>query len=108
MHERWIPYAYLIIATGARHSYFGHEEGEPFAPGLKSIDNATHLRSKILQAFEAAEIEPDPEKRQALLTFVLMGAGPTGVELAHKTLAADFRTIDPTTARILLVEAEDG
>lgn len=112
MHERSIPYAYLIVATGARHSYFGHEEWESFAPGLKSIGDAAHLRRKILQAFDAAEIEPDPEKRQALLTFVLVGAGPTGVELAgalaelaHNTLAADFRAIDPTTARILLVEA---
>ncbi len=112
MHERSLPYDYLIIATGARHSYFGHDTWEPFAPGLKSIDDAALLRRKILLAFEAAEIEPDPEKRQALLTFVLVGAGPTGVEmagaiaeLAHKTLAHDFRHIDPRTARILLVEA---
>lgn len=112
MHERSLPYDYLIIATGARHSYFGHDAWEPFAPGLKTIDDAALLRRKILLAFEAAEIEPDPEKRQALLTFVLVGAGPTGVEmagaiaeLAHKTLAADFRHIDPKAARILLVEA---
>lgn len=112
MHERSVPYDYLIIATGAHHSYFGHDAWESFAPGLKTIDDAALLRRKILLAFEAAEIEPDPEKRQALLTFVLVGAGPTGVEmagaiaeLAHKTLAADFRHIDPRAARILLVEA---
>lgn len=112
MHERSLPYDYLIIATGARHSYFGHDAWEPFAPGLKSIDDAALLRRKILLAFEAAEIETDPEKRRALLTFVLVGAGPTGVEmagaiaeLAHKTLASDFRHIDPRDARILLVEA---
>jgi NADH:ubiquinone reductase (H+-translocating) len=102
MHERSVPYDYLIVATGARHSYFGHDAWEPFAPGLKSIDDAAMLRRKILLAFEAAEIETDPEQRQALLTFVLVGAGPTGVEmagaiaeLAHKTLASDFRQIDP-------------
>lgn len=112
MHDHSVPYDYLIVATGARHSYFGHEEWEPCAPGLKSIDDATLLRRKVLLAFEAAEVEPDPQVRQALLTFVLVGAGPTGVELAgamaelaHTTLAADFRTIDPTAARILLVEA---
>jgi NADH:ubiquinone reductase (H+-translocating) len=112
MHERSLPYDYLIIATGAHHSYFGHNTWEPFAPGLKSLDDAALLRRKILLAFEAAEIEPDPEKRRALLTFVLVGAGPTGVEmagaiaeLAHKTLASDFRHIDPREARVLLVEA---
>lgn len=112
MHERSVPYDYLIVATGARHSYFGHDAWEPFAPGLKSIDDAAMLRRKILLAFEAAEIETDPEQRQALMTFVLVGAGPTGVEmagaiaeLAHKTLASDFRQIDPKAARIVLVEA---
>lgn len=107
-----IPYDYLIIATGAHHSYFGHNEWEPFAPGLKTIPDATSIRRKILLAFEAAELESDPEKRRALLTFVLVGAGPTGVEmagaiaeLAHKDLAADFRHIDPASARIVLVEA---
>jgi NADH:ubiquinone reductase (H+-translocating) len=112
MHERSVPYDYLIVATGARHSYFGHDAWEPFAPGLKSIDDAAMLRRKILLAFEAAEIETDPEQRQALLTFVLVGAGPTGVEmagaiaeLAHKTLASDFRQIDPQATRIVLVEA---
>lgn len=112
MHEHSVPYDYLIVATGARNSYFGHDEWEPFAPGLKSVDDAAMLLRKILLAFEAAEIETDPEQRQALLTFVLVGAGPTGVVmagaiagLAHKTLASDFRTIDPKTTRIVLVEA---
>ncbi len=112
MHDRSVPYDYLIVATGARHSYFGHDAWEPFAPGLKSIDDATLMRRKILLAFEAAEIEPDLEKRQALLTFVLVGAGATGVEmagaiaeLAHHALAHDFRHIDPSCTRILLVEA---
>lgn len=107
-----IPYDYLIIATGAHHSYFGHNEWEPFAPGLKTIPDATSIRRKILLAFEAAELENDPGKRRALMTFVLVGAGPTGVEmagaiaeLAHKALASDFRQIDPASARIVLVEA---
>jgi NADH dehydrogenase len=112
MHERSVPYDYLVVATGARHSYFGHDAWEPFAPGLKSLDDAAMMRRKILLAFEAAEIETDPEQRQALLTFVLVGAGATGVEmagamaeLAHHALASDFRNIDPSSARILLVEA---
>ncbi len=112
MHDKAAPFDYLILATGARHSYFGHDEWEPYAPGLKSITDAIAIRRKILLAFEAAEVETDLEKRRALLTFVLVGAGPTGVEmagaiaeLAHKALAADFRNIDPTSARIVLVEA---
>ncbi len=112
IHDRSVPYDYLILATGARHSYFGHDAWEPFAPGLKSITDATAIRRKILLAFEAAEIETDLEKQRALMTFVLVGAGPTGVEmsgaiaeLAHKALASDFRNIDPTSARIILVEA---
>ncbi len=107
-----IPYDYLIVATGARHSYFGHNEWEAYAPGLKSITDATAIRRDILLAFEAAERESDLEKRDALLTFVLVGAGPTGVEmagaiaeLAHKALVRDFRNIDPKSARIILVEA---
>jgi len=110
--RRTIPYDYLIIATGASHSYFGHDQWAPFAPGLKSIVDATNLRRKILLAFEAAEMESDPERQKELLTFVLVGAGPTGVEmagsiaeLAHKALAKDFRNIDPRAARIILVEA---
>jgi NADH dehydrogenase len=112
MHDKSIPYDYLIVATGARHSYFGHDEWEAYAPGLKTIPDATAIRRQILLAFESAEIEPDLEKRRALLTFVLVGAGPTGVEmagaiaeLAHKALASDFRNIDPASARIILVEA---
>ncbi|HZR38811.1 MAG TPA: NAD(P)/FAD-dependent oxidoreductase [Ktedonobacteraceae bacterium] len=110
--NRSVPYDYLVVATGASHSYFGHDEWAPYAPGLKSLVDATSLRRKVLLAFEAAEMEPDPEKRQALLTFVLIGAGPTGVEmagaiaeLAHAALAGDFRHIDPRSARIILVEA---
>jgi NADH:ubiquinone reductase (H+-translocating) len=112
MHDRAVPFDYLVLATGARHSYFGHNEWEAFAPGLKSITDATTLRRNILLAFEAAEIESDPERRETLLTFVLVGAGPTGVEmagaiaeLAHKALVAEFRHIDPASARIILVEA---
>lgn len=107
-----IAYDYLVVATGASHSYFGHNEWAPYAPGLKSIVDATSLRRQILLAFEAAEMETDPEKLRSLLTFVLIGGGPTGVEmagaiaeLAHKALATDFRHIDPTSARIILVEA---
>ncbi len=107
-----VPYDYLILATGARDSYFGHNDWAQSAPGLKSIVQATALRSKILLAYEMAEWETDPEQRKALLTFVLVGAGPTGVEmagaiagLAHKTLVSDFRHIKPEQARIVLVEA---
>ncbi len=110
--RRSLHYDYLIIATGATHGYFGHDEWERFAPGLKTIADATAIRRKVLLAFEAAEMETDPAKLQALLTFVLVGAGPTGVEmagaiaeLAHKALASDFRHIDPKLARIILVEA---
>ena len=110
--EQSVPYDYLILATGARDSYFGHTEWAQCAPGLKSIVQATAIRRKILQAFEMAEWETDPEKRKALLTFVLVGTGPTGIEmagaiagLAHKTLVADFSHIKPEQARIVLVEA---
>ncbi len=112
MHNRSIQYDYLIVATGARDGYFGHTEWEQFAPGLKFIEDATTIRRKILLAFEAAEMETDPERVKELLTFVLVGAGPTGVEmagaiaeLAHKALASDFRHIDPALARIILIEA---
>jgi NADH:ubiquinone reductase (H+-translocating) len=107
-----IPYDYLILATGARHAYFGHDEWEDYAPGLKRIDDATELRRRILIAFERAETEADPRERARLLTFVIVGGGATGVEmagaiaeLARKALAADFRNIDPRDARIVLVEA---
>ncbi|WP_084659134.1 NAD(P)/FAD-dependent oxidoreductase [Thermogemmatispora onikobensis] len=110
--ERSVPYDYLIIATGAGQNYFGHREWARYAPGLKTLEDATRLRRQILLAFEAAEMESDPDRQRALLTFVLVGAGPTGVEmagaiaeLAHKALASDFRTINPHSARIILVEA---
>lgn len=107
-----IAFDHLVIATGARHGYFGHDEWEPHAPGLKTIDDATAIRRRILLAFERAEAEPDPAARSRLLTFAIIGAGPTGVELAgaiaelaRKALAADFRNIDPRQARVLLIEA---
>jgi len=110
--ERELAYDYLVIATGAGQSYFGHDEWAEFAPGLKSIPDATAIRRRILLAFEEAEMERDAERQRALLTFIVVGGGPTGVEmagaiaeLAHKALARDFRHIDPTSARILLVEA---
>ena len=107
-----IPYDTLVLATGARHAYFGHDEWEPFAPGLKTLEDATTLRRRILVAFERAERETDPERRAALLTFVIIGAGPTGVELAgtiadlaKDTLPRDFRHIDTRKARVVLIEA---
>ena len=107
-----LPYDTLILATGARHAYFGHDEWEPFAPGLKTLEDATTLRRRILVAFERAERESDPVRREALLTFVIIGAGPTGVELAgtiadlaKDTLAPDFRNIDTRKARVVLIEA---
>ena len=107
-----IPYDTLILATGARHAYFGHDEWEPFAPGLKTLEDATTLRRRILVAFERAERETDPDARAALLTFDVVGAGPTGVEmagtiadLAKDTLPRDFRHIDTRMARVVLIEA---
>jgi NADH dehydrogenase len=106
-----LPYDYLILATGATHSYFGHNEFAEFAPGLKSVSDAVSSRNKILQAFEMAEAEDDPTLHRELLTFILVGAGPTGVEMAgaiaelvRNTLKSDFRRIDPASARILLVD----
>ncbi|MEW4569138.1 NAD(P)/FAD-dependent oxidoreductase [Tautonia sp. JC769] len=106
-----IPYDFLIVATGAGHSYFGHDEWERDAPGLKSVEDALEIRRRVLSAFEVAERESDAGRRRAALTFAIIGAGPTGVELAgtlsevaRKTLARDFRRIDPTQARILLLE----
>jgi NADH:ubiquinone reductase (H+-translocating) len=106
-----IGYDHLILATGATHSYFGHPEWERFAPGLKSIEDALEIRKRVFFAFEAAELEQDPARYGEWLTFVIVGGGPTGVELAgtlaeiaRKTLARDFRRIDPTSARIVLVE----
>gem|GEM_PF-19431 len=107
-----LAYDWLVVATGASHSYFGNDHWARHAPGLKSIDDATAIRRRLLLAFERAEMEPDPEKRRCLLTFVVVGGGPTGVELAgavvelaRKALADDFRTIDPRQARVVLVEA---
>jgi len=106
-----LAYDYLILATGAQHSYFGHDEFEKYAPGLKSLGDAVAIRNKILKAFEQAEAEEDPSRHRDLLTFVLVGGGPTGVEMAaaiatlvRNTLRSDFRRIDPTTARIVLVD----
>jgi len=106
-----IAYDYLILATGATHSYFGHTEFETFAPGLKSLADAEAARNKILQAFELAEAEDDPARHRDLLTFVLVGAGPTGVEMAgalavlvRTGLKSEFRRIDPASARIVLVD----
>jgi NADH dehydrogenase len=108
------PYDTLVVATGATHHYFGHPEWEQFAPGLKTIEDATEMRGKILMAFEHAELEHDPEKRRAWLTFVVVGGGATGVELAgalgeiaNDTLKHDFRSIDPREARIFLIEGEN-
>ena len=107
-----IPYDYLVLATGAAHSYFGHDEWAEAAPGLKRIEDATRIRRRILLAFEHAELTRDDAERKRLLTFVIVGAGATGVEMAgaiaevaRQTLAMDFRNIDPRTARIALIEA---
>src|SRR4051794_534799 len=106
------PYDSLIVAAGSGQSYFGHDEFAEFAPGMKSIDDALELRGRIFGAFELAELEEDPAVRQRLMTFVIVGAGPTGVEmagqiaeLAHRTLHGDFRRIDPRDARIILLDA---
>ena len=107
-----IDYDHLIVASGAQQSYFGHDEWAAYAPGLKSIDDATYLRRRILLAFEKAETEPNPVERRHLLNFVIVGGGATGVEmagaiaeLAKRALARDFRSIDPRSTRIFLVEA---
>lgn len=107
-----IGYDFLVVATGVQHSYFGHDEFERNAPGMKTMADATQVRNKVLHAFEAAEGEPDRATREAMLTFVLVGGGPTGVEmagaiaeLARLTMKGDFRRIDPKQTRILLVEA---
>jgi len=109
-----IPFDYLIVATGASHSYFGHDDWAARAPGLKTIEDALDIRRRVFLAYESAEREIDPEKRRAFMTFVVIGAGPTGVEMAgalaeisRRTLARDFRTIDPRSARIILVEGVD-
>jgi NADH dehydrogenase len=106
-----VAYDYLILATGATHSYFSHNEFEKYAPGLKSLADAVSARNRILQAFEQAEAEEDPSRHPDLLTFILVGAGPTGVEMAsalailvRTTLESDFRRVDPASARIVLVD----
>jgi NADH dehydrogenase len=106
-----IDYDFLVIATGVTHSYFGHNEFAPFAPGLKSLADAVAIRNKILKAFEQAEAEEDPSRHRDLLTFVLVGAGPTGVEMAgaiavlvRNTLRSEFRRVDPECARIVLLD----
>ena len=108
-----IPYDFLILATGARHSYFGHNEWEKLAPGLKSLEDAIELRRRLLMAFEYAEKITDEAARKAAITFVIIGGGPTGVEMAgaiaeiaRYTLAKDFRHIDPSQARVILIEGE--
>jgi NADH dehydrogenase len=105
-------YDSLVLATGARHAYFGHDEWEPYAPGLKTLEDATAIRRRILLSFERAERETDPDARAALLTFVIVGGGPTGVELAgaiaelaHQNLPEDYRHIDTRKARVVLIEA---
>jgi NADH:ubiquinone reductase (H+-translocating) len=109
-----VSYDTLVVATGATHQYFGHDEWEEFAPGLKTVEDATAMRGRILLAFEAAERERDPAKLKAWMTFVIVGGGPTGAELAgalgeiaHDTLSHDFRDIDPSQAQIILVEGAD-
>jgi NADH dehydrogenase len=106
------PYDYVLLACGSKHAYFGHDAWEVHAPGLKTLEQATEIRRRVLTAFEEAEKEASPERKRALLTFVIVGGGPTGVELAGAigemsrfTLARDFRHIDPTLARVILVEA---
>ncbi|MDH3753514.1 MAG: NAD(P)/FAD-dependent oxidoreductase, partial [Acidimicrobiia bacterium] len=109
-----IGFDHLVLAAGARHAYFGHPEWELHAPGLKSVEDALEIRRRVLSAFETAERSGDADERRAALTFVVVGAGPTGVELAGAiaeiathTLARDFRRIDPTTAKVVLVEGLD-
>lgn len=107
-----IPYDTLVIATGSVPAYFGHDDWPAVAPGLKTLEDATQIRRRILLAFEQAEVEPDPARRRALMTFAVIGGGPTGVELvgviaelAHRTLRKEFRRIDPDETRVVLIEA---
>ena len=109
-----LDYDYLLVATGARHSYFGHDAWEPLAPGLKSLEDALDIRRRVLLAFERAEREKDPVRRHAYLTFVIVGGGPTGVEMAgavaeirRYALRRDFRHIDPGEATVMLLEGGD-
>ena len=107
-----MPFDFLVLATGATHSYFGHPEWASAAPGLKQIEDATAIRRRVLMAFEHAELTGDIEEQRRLLTFVVIGGGPTGVEMAgaiaevaHHALPAEFRRIDPHAARVILIEA---
>ena len=109
-----IPYDFLVVAGGSRYSYFGHDEWSEYAAEVKSLESALTVRSRLLTAFEAAELEPNPHVRASWLTFVVVGAGPTGVEmagqiaeLARDTLRRDYRAINPRTGRVLLIEAAD-
>jgi len=111
LDEGKVPYDYLVVATGASHAYFGHDEWRALAPGLKTLDDALEMRRRVLLAFERAEREADPDERRRLLTFVVVGGGPTGVELAgalsgiaRNALVRDFRSIDPASAHVLLLE----
>jgi NADH dehydrogenase len=111
---RTIAYDFLLVAGGSSYAYFGHDEWRTLALEVKSLDSALAVRGRILEAFEAAELEADRERRAAWLTFVVVGAGPTGIEmagqigeLAHRTLPDEFRTADPRTARVLLIETAD-
>lgn len=112
LRDENLPFDYLVVATGSTHSYFGHDDWAPHAPGLKTIDDATNIRRRILTAFERAEMSDDPDERDRLMRFLVVGGGATGVELAgtiaelaHHTLAADFRHIDPRSASVMLAEA---
>ncbi len=112
LQDRRLPYDYLVVATGAAHGYFGHDEWAPYAPGLKRVEDATEIRRRLLFAFERAEATENPEERQSLLTFLVVGGGPTGVELAGAIaelakfgMEKEFRRFDPASARILLVQA---
>ncbi|MEM9282859.1 MAG: NAD(P)/FAD-dependent oxidoreductase [Verrucomicrobiota bacterium] len=114
VNETSLPFDYLVLAAGATHSYFGNDTWQGDAPGLKTIDDATDIRRRFLQAFEAAEVETDPHERRAALTFVVVGGGPTGCELAgamaetaRKTIPSDFRNVDTKTARVILVQGND-
>jgi NADH dehydrogenase len=114
LRQRRLPYDFLVLATGASHNYYGHPEWSSFAPGLKSIEDATAIRARILLAFEQAEMSEDPAEQARLLTFVIIGGGATGVELAgaiielaRKVLASDFRRINTRSTRVLLIEAGD-
>lgn len=110
--EQHIPFDFLVLATGSGPNYFGHDEWQPQAPGLKTIEDAIEIRRRVLSLFEQAELESDPIKQRALLRFIVVGGGPTGVELAgalgeiaHQTLRGNFRHLDPSIARVVIIEA---